>query len=152
MQTSLTERYWIKIAIREGQSAYENGEIPAGAVITLNNKIIGKGQNYVKRLCDPTAHAEIIAISAASQFVSSSHLTHATIYTTIEPCLMCFGAITNAKIERIVYLVNQPKFGFTNFINPKLIKVKITKIDMPEEEKLILSFYREIFGRNAFNL
>jgi len=109
------DKYFMRIAIKEAQKAYEQNEIPIGAVIVWNNKIIGKGYNQTEILQDPTAHAEIIAITAATQNLGAKYLQQASLYVTVEPCIMCIGAIYWAKIKRIVWATAEPKTGFWQF-------------------------------------
>jgi len=98
-------------AIKEAQKAFEEGEVPIGAVVVHNGKVIGRGHNQTERLRDPTAHAEIIAITAAAAYLKNWRLNEASIYVTVEPCIMCSGAIVLARIREIVYAIEDPKFG-----------------------------------------
>ena len=99
-------------ALGLAQEAMLADEVPMGAVVVYDNQIIGKGYNQVKTLKDPTAHAEMIAITAACQYLGSSYLKGAKIYITAEPCTMCMGAIKHARIEHIVYGCPEPRHGF----------------------------------------
>lgn len=98
-------------ALSEAEKAYEKGEIPVGAVIVLDGKIISRAHNQKETTFDPTAHAEILAIREASQILGTWRLTEATLYITKEPCIMCSGAIVNARIKRVVYGCDDPKGG-----------------------------------------
>ncbi|OQX56201.1 MAG: tRNA-specific adenosine deaminase [Candidatus Cloacimonas sp. 4484_209] len=98
-------------AYREALKAFDEDEVPIGAVVVQNNVIIGRGHNRVEGLRDPTAHAEIIAISAACNTIGDWRLADSAIFVTVEPCLMCIGAIINARIEKVVYGIREPKFG-----------------------------------------
>ncbi len=111
----MTERDKIYMleALKEAQRAFDEDEVPVGAVIVHNGRIIGRGHNQTERLKDPTAHAEIIAITAAASFLKNWRLNGASIYVTIEPCIMCSGAIVLARIKEIVYALEDPKFGGT---------------------------------------
>jgi len=102
---------WMKSALREAQRAFDTGEVPVGAVIVLEGKIIGRGYNQVERLKDPTAHAEMIAITAASNHLQSKRLDKCTLYVTMEPCPMCAGAIVLAKIPTLVFGAFDTKAG-----------------------------------------
>ena len=93
----------MKKALKLAEKAFQRNEIPVGAIIVFKNRIIGKGYNQKEKFKDPTAHAEIIAISAASSTVENWRLTKSTIYITKEPCAMCAGAIVNARISRVVF-------------------------------------------------
>jgi tRNA(adenine34) deaminase len=113
---NLSDEFWMSFALAEAQQAKSVDEVPIGAVIVLNNTIIGRGFNQPIRLCDPTAHAEILALREAALRIENYRLTEATIYVTIEPCAMCAGAIVNARIKRIVYGAVEPRQGAVNSI------------------------------------
>jgi tRNA(adenine34) deaminase len=106
----LDEQY-IQKAIQQAQIAAENGDVPIGAVIVYQNQIIGKAYNQREQLNDPTAHAEIIALTQAASFIGSWRLHGCTIYVTLEPCPMCAGALVLARIDRLVYGCDDPKTG-----------------------------------------
>jgi tRNA(adenine34) deaminase len=93
----------MQYALKEAEQAYDKGEIPIGAVIVFDNRIIAKGHNQVETLRDPTAHAEIIAITSAAEYLSSKVLLGCTMYVTLEPCSMCAGAIVLAKLEGLFF-------------------------------------------------
>lgn len=105
------EQYMMQ-ALREARKAFEEGEVPVGAVIVMDNRIIARGYNQVEKLNDPTAHAEILALTSAFHFLGSKYLPEATIYITVEPCLMCAGALYWSKIGRIVYGADDEKNGY----------------------------------------
>jgi tRNA(adenine34) deaminase len=105
------DRRWMKRALMEAEQAYEEGEVPIGAVVVNQEGIIGRGHNRVEALGDPTAHAEMLAITAACDTVSEKFLTDATLYVTVEPCPMCAGAIVWARIERLVFGAFDEKAG-----------------------------------------
>ncbi len=98
-------------ALKEAEYSLEEDEVPIGAVVVYNNRIIGKGHNQVENLSDATAHAEIIAITAASNHLKNKVLSECDIYVTIEPCIMCIGAITLSKIRNLYFAVYEPKTG-----------------------------------------
>ena len=102
---------WMKEAFKEGLRAKEEGEVPVGAIIVKDDAIIGRGHNRVEGLDDPTAHAEIIAIGAACNTVKNWRLNGCILYVTVEPCMMCGGAIIHSRIDKVVYGVKEPKFG-----------------------------------------
>ena len=108
--TPLDQRF-MEAALAEARAAASDGEVPVGAVIAWDGRIIGRGRNRVETTQDPTAHAEILAIGAASQTVKSWRLDEATLYVTLEPCQMCAGAIVLARIPRLVYGARDPKAG-----------------------------------------
>mgnify|MGYP002633059903 FL=1 len=95
--------YWMEQAFREAEKAYVTKEVPVGAIVVLNNQIIGRGYNQREALNDPTAHAEILAITAAANHLNDWRLKDATLYVTLEPCPMCAGAILNARIPKLVF-------------------------------------------------
>ena len=108
--------YFMKRAFREAQLAWEKGEVPVGAVVVAQNRIIGRAHNLTETLTDVTAHAEMQAITAASNLLSSKYLNECTLYVTIEPCVMCAGALGWAQLERLVYGAPDEKRGFTRFV------------------------------------
>ena len=101
----------MKLAIEQAQIAEENGDVPIGAVVVYQNKIIGRAYNQREQLQDPTAHAEIIALTQAAAFIESWRLHGCTMYVTLEPCTMCAGALVLARIDRLVYGCDDPKTG-----------------------------------------
>lgn len=107
--------YFMKLALAEAQKALEKGEVPVGAVVVSNNRVIAKAHNQTELLNDVTAHAEIIAITAASDYLGSKYLTDCTLFVTLEPCIMCAGALKWSQISRIVYGAGDEKHGFMNY-------------------------------------
>lgn len=101
----------MKMALREAEAAASEGEVPVGAVIVKDGRVIGRGRNRTEGAVDPTAHAEILAIGAAAEAVESWRLGGTTLYVTLEPCFMCAGAIVLARIERLVFGATDPKAG-----------------------------------------
>jgi len=142
--------FYLHEAIKEARKALKFGEVPIGAVIVKNNKIVGRGFNRKEFLQTPTAHAEIIAIEDAAKRLNSWRLTGTTLYSTVEPCIMCCGAIIQARIEKVVYSIPDPKFGgieslFSIFSNENLNhKVKVEKYPLEEPEKLLKEFFRNL--------
>lgn len=104
--------YFMQQALKEAVLAYEADEVPVGAVVVMNNKIIARGHNQVELLKDATAHAEILALTSAFHKLGAKYLPNATLYVTVEPCLMCCGAMYWSKIGRIVYGTDDEKNGF----------------------------------------
>ena len=102
---------WMREALREAQAAGAAGEVPVGAVVVWAERIIGRGRNRKEALADPTAHAEILALREAGSARGGWRLSGATLYCTLEPCCMCAGALVNARVERLVYAVRDPKTG-----------------------------------------
>lgn len=99
------------IALREALNAYEDGEVPVGAVVVKDGRVIGRGFNQRETLKDPTAHAEMLALTAAAEAVGDWRLENCDLYVTLEPCPMCAGAIVNARVRRVVYGATDPKAG-----------------------------------------
>jgi tRNA(adenine34) deaminase len=108
----MTDEYYMMLALKEAKKAFEEGEVPVGAIIVLNEKVIAHGQNMVEKLNDPTAHAEMIALTSAFNLVGSKYLPEATLYITLEPCLMCAGAIYWSRIGKVVYGADDEKNGY----------------------------------------
>jgi tRNA(adenine34) deaminase len=108
----MTEEQYMKQALREAQKAFEEDEVPVGAIVVMNDRIIARGYNQVEKLNDSTAHAEIIALTAAFNFLGSKYLPEATLYVTVEPCVMCSGALYWSKIGRVVYGTSDEKNGY----------------------------------------
>ena len=100
------------LALKEARKAFDEGEVPIGAVIVMNEKVIARGYNQVEKLKDPTAHGEIIALTSAFNFLGAKYLPEGTIYITVEPCVMCAGAIYWSQIKRIVYGADDEKNGY----------------------------------------
>ena len=114
--------YFMKKALEEAEKAFEEGEIPVGAIITINNMIIAKTHNLTEKLNDVTAHAEIQAITAASEFLGGKYLKNCTLYITLEPCVMCAGALYWSQIGKIVCSARDEKRGYHlygNLLHPK---------------------------------
>lgn len=148
----MTDEFFMKKALAEAQTAYEAGEIPVGAVVVMNDKIIAKGYNQVELLQDCTAHAEMIALTAAFSQMGSKYLPEAVLYVTLEPCLMCCGALYWSKIGRIVYGAADEKNGFRHYFKEKQgdphcvlhPKTKISHGILAEEcADLMKSFFKE---------
>lgn len=130
-------------ALLQAEAAYEAGEIPVGAVIVANDRIIARAHNRTEKLKDVTAHAEIIALTAASEFLGSKYLTDCTLYVTLEPCIMCAGALAWSQLTRLVYGASDDKRGFMRYgkalLHPK------TKVEygilMEECAELMQAFF-----------
>ena len=138
----------MKQALREAQLAFDESEVPVGAIIVINNKIIARGHNEVEKLNDPTAHAEIIALTSAFNFLGAKYLPDATLYVTVEPCLMCAGAMYWSKIGRIVWGADDEKNGHrrtTKEVSPFHQKAEITKGILKEEcARLMKDFFKQM--------
>jgi tRNA(adenine34) deaminase len=108
----LPDEYFMRQALAEARRALAAGEIPIGAVVVLDGQIIGRGYNQTEQLHDVTAHAEMLAITAAANFLGNKYLTHCTLYVTVEPCVMCAGASAWAQLGTVVFGASEPKTGY----------------------------------------
>jgi tRNA(adenine34) deaminase len=115
MLTLFTDDYFMKQAIREAEKALELGEVPVGAIIVCQNQIIAKAHNQSQALHDVTAHAEMIAITSACSYLGGKYLIDCTMYVTLEPCVMCAGALFWSQISRVVYGASDEKRGFMRY-------------------------------------
>jgi len=142
----MAEEYFMKMALKEAEKAFEEGEVPVGAVVVIGGKIISRGYNMVEKLNDPTAHAEIIALTSAFNSLGSKYLPDATIYVTLEPCLMCAGALHWSKIGKIVWGAEDIKNGhqvYTGDRNPFHVKTQIlTGLLAEESAQLMKDFFK----------
>lgn len=143
--------YFMSIALKEAWKAYDLGEVPVGAILVHHTKIIGKGYNQVEQLKDPTAHAEMIAISAGANHLESKRLVNCTLYVTLEPCPMCSGAIIHSRIDQLVFGAFDEKWGccstLYNLLEDKRFnhQVKIISgIKEQESESLLKSFFNNL--------
>ena len=135
---------FMKDALREAVAAAAEDEVPIGAVIVCRGRIIGKGHNMTERLNDPTAHAEMIAITAATEAIGGKYLNDCTLYVTVEPCPMCAGALAWSQIGRVVYGASDPKRGFSQF-SPSLMHPKTAVVSGVLEDEcgsLVSDFFR----------
>ena len=140
-----TDEKYMREALREAALAAGDGEVPVGAVIVCNGRIIGRGHNMTERLGDPTAHAEMIALTAATQTLGGKYLEGCTIYVTVEPCSMCASAPGWAHVSEVVYGADDPKRGYSLF-SPSLLhpRTKVRKGIMSEEcGNLMSGFIRD---------
>ena len=115
MLSVFSDEYYMKQAYQEAQQAFEADEIPIGAVVVCNNKVIARAHNQTETLNDVTAHAEMLAITAAANALGAKYLDECTLYVTLEPCPMCAGALSHAHIGKVVWAANDPKNGFSRF-------------------------------------
>lgn len=128
------DEHYMRLALNEAKKAYDLDEIPIGAVVVCQGKVIGKGHNLTEQLNDVTAHAEMQAFTAATQTLGGKYLRDCTLYVTIEPCVMCAGASFWTQVSRIVYGANEDKRGFTrikeNLLHPKtLLKSGVLSVE-----------------------
>jgi tRNA(adenine34) deaminase len=141
-----SDEYFMEIALSLAEEAAEAGEIPVGAVVVCRNRIIGKGRNQTEELNDVTAHAEILAITAATQYLGGKYLSDCTLYVTLEPCVMCAGALFWSQIGRLVIGAADPKRGYSR-IQPSLLHPKTrleTSVLANESQELLTKFFRRL--------
>lgn len=143
----MNDEHFMRQALVQAQNAFDEDEVPIGALVVINNKIIARGYNQVEKLQDPTAHAEIIALTSAFNYLGSKYLVDASLYVTIEPCLMCAGALYWSKIGRIVYGAADEKNGYLHITkenSPFHPKTELVKGVLQEEcAELIKAFFKQ---------
>ncbi|MCS6804244.1 MAG: tRNA adenosine(34) deaminase TadA [Acidobacteriota bacterium] len=144
------DHVWMQFALDEAEDALKRDEVPIGAVVVLEERIIGRGHNRVITDHDPTAHAEIVALRDAAQTIENYRLVDATLYVTIEPCAMCAGALVNARIKRLVYGAKDEKAGAVESVfgictDPRLNHQVQVQGGVLEQEcrEIIQSFFRQ---------
>ena len=147
---------FMRQAFRQAELAYDAGEVPIGCVIVQEGRIVGRGHNQVEQLHDPTAHAEILAITAACETLENWRLENCTLYITLEPCPMCAGAILNARVARIVYAVPDQRFGAcgtrTNVIEGNALNRAVLVqggLQAQDSLELIRQFFQEMRARKG---
>lgn len=147
----LSDEYFMNEALKEAHKAFDDDEVPVGAVVVCENRIIARGYNQTERLNDVTAHAEMIATTAAANNLNSKYLNECTIYVTLEPCVMCAGAIAWAQYGKLIFAASDEQKGFTQ-MQGKVLHPK-TKIDsgiMAEfASELLVKFFEEKRKRNT---
>lgn len=144
--TAQTDEKYMRLALNEAREALNNDEVPIGAVIVAGGAIVGRGHNLVETLTDVTAHAEIQALTAASATLGGKYLPDCTIYVTVEPCVMCAGALAWSQIGRIVYGASDPKRGYTT-VGGRILhpKTQVTAgVLVAECEKLMSEFFSKL--------
>jgi tRNA(adenine34) deaminase len=146
----MTDRDFMQAALDEARAAGEAGEVPIGAVVVREGAIVARGQNRVLRDVDPTAHAEIVALRAAATAVGNYRLNGCTLYVTLESCAMCAGAMTHARLERLVFAADDPKAGACGSVldvlnHPRLNhQMQVEQGILAEESaELLRGFFRE---------
>ncbi|CCH56391.1 CMP/dCMP deaminase zinc-binding protein [Fibrisoma limi BUZ 3] len=142
----LTDEYFMEIALSLAEEAAAEGEIPVGALVVCRNRIIGKARNQTEQLNDVTAHAEMLAITAATQHLGGKYLTDCTLYVTLEPCVMCAGALFWSQISRLVIGADDPKRGYSRLSAPVLHpKTRVETGVLAEESRALLTkFFRQL--------
>ncbi len=143
-----SDEYFMQQALKEAKIAFDEGEVPIGAVVVANGKIISRGHNETEKLNDPTAHAEMIALTSAFSHIGAKYLPDATLYVTVEPCLMCAGALYWSKITRIVWGADDEKNGHKRIAkneNPFHQKAEVTQGVLKEEcAQLMKDFFKQM--------
>ena len=129
-----TDEYFMKQALTEARTAASKGEVPVGAVIVCNNQIIARAHNQTETLNDTTAHAEMLAITAATSILGAKYLTNCTLYVTVEPCVMCAGAIGWSQISSVVYGASDAKRGFQQYAPQAMHPKTVIKTGILKEE------------------
>lgn len=141
-----SDEHYMKQALKQAEMAYEKGEVPVGAVVVVENTIIAKSHNMTEQLTDVTAHAEMLAITAAFDAIGGKYLNECTLYVTLEPCVMCAGALFWAQLGRLVYAAEDPKRGFS--LHPKKILHPRTETDhgllKSQSEELLRQFFARL--------
>lgn len=140
------DEHYMRLALQQAQYAYDDGEVPVGALIIIGSKIIARAHNQVERLSDPTAHAEILAVTSACNNLGAKYLPDATLYVTVEPCHMCAGALYWTKISRVVFGATDIKNGYHHFCgnnNPFHPKTEIVRGVLAEDcATLMKNFFK----------
>jgi len=144
MQTIFTDEYFMRIAYTEAKSAFDKGEIPVGAVIVTNNKIIAKSHNLTEVLNDVTAHAEMQAITAGANSLGGKYLTDCTLYVTLEPCAMCAGALYWSQVLRVVFGAPDEKRGYRAMGGRLHPKTTVSQGIMEQEcSEIVKEFFKQ---------
>jgi tRNA(adenine34) deaminase len=141
-----TDEYFMREAMKEAQKAYEIGEVPVGAVVVCRNRIIARAHNQTEKLTDATAHAEMLAVTSAANYLGSKYLNECTLYVTLEPCVMCAGALHWVQLQKLVFGASDIQRGYslveTPLLHPKTQVVKGIKGD--ESKLMIDEFFKRL--------
>lgn len=146
--SELDHHYWMRHALSLAEQAQASGEVPIGAVVVVNNQSIGEGWNQSVMCHDPTAHAEIIALRQAGRHQKNYRLVNATLYVTLEPCMMCVGAIMHSRIRGLVYGAPDPKKGGVAFLT-RMMNIRVKRIDIKTDvlsqtcSKMLMDFFQQ---------
>ncbi len=145
MLSVFSDEYFMEKALQEAELAYEKGEVPVGAVVVCENQVIARAHNQTEQLRDVTAHAEVLALTAASNFLNSKYLRGCTLYVTLEPCVMCAGALYWSQLGRLVYGAADDKRGFMQY--GKRLLHPHTQVEygilLEESGRLLKAFFRQ---------
>lgn len=141
-----SDEYFMNEALKEAQIAFDRGEVPVGAVVVSSNTIIAKGHNLTETLNDVTAHAEIQVITASSEYLAAKFLNDCTLYVTLEPCIMCAGAISWARFKKVVIGAKDEKKGFSKISNEILPSSMETKFGVLESKcsDILSQFFKKL--------
>ena len=134
----LSDEYFMNEALKEAQKAFDVEEVPVGAVIVIQNRIIARAHNMTEQLNDVTAHAEMIAITSASNYLGAKYLIDCTLYVTLEPCIMCAAALKWAQLGRIMYAAEDPREGFSCMGEPILHKKTVVTAGILKDQSTVL--------------
>ena len=137
------DKYYMKQALAEARKAFERGEVPVGSVVVCQNRVIARSHNLTETLNDVTAHAEMQAITAASDYLGGKYLTNCTLYVTVEPCVMCAGAIAWAQMGKLIYGAGDEKKGYSRLAPTALHPKTVVEKGVMEEE--CASIMKEFF-------
>ncbi|MCB0381245.1 MAG: nucleoside deaminase [Flavobacteriales bacterium] len=144
MLSVFSDEYFMKEALKEAQKAFDEDEVPVGAIVVCDNKIIARAHNMTEKLNDVTAHAEMLAITSTTNFLGGKYLNECTIYVTLEPCVMCAGALYWSQVKKIVYAASDEKRGFNsigkNILHPKTEVIANTLSN--ESTELLTTFFK----------
>jgi tRNA(adenine34) deaminase len=141
-----TDEYFMREALKEAQKAFEINEVPVGAVVVCKNRIIARAHNQTEKLTDATAHAEMLAVTAAANYLGSKYLTECILYVTLEPCVMCAGALHWVQMQKLIYGASDIQRGYSLVNSPLLHpKTEVVKGVKAEESKaLVDQFFKRI--------
>ena len=141
-----TDDYFMQEALKEAQKALTQGEVPVGVVVVANNRIIARAHNQTEKLTDATAHAEMLAVTAAANFLGAKYLTECTLYVTLEPCVMCAGALHWVQLGKLVFGASDVQRGYSLLKSPVLHgKTEVIRgVKEEESRQLINTFFKSI--------
>jgi tRNA(adenine34) deaminase len=141
-----TDEYFMREALKEAQKALEISEVPVGAIVACRNRIIARAHNQTEKLTDATAHAEMIAVTSAANFLGSKYLNECTLYVTLEPCVMCAGALHWVQLQKLVFGASDLQRGYTLVGKPLLHPKTTVKsgVQADEAKKLIDTFFKRL--------
>jgi tRNA(adenine34) deaminase len=141
-----TDEYFMREALKEAMKALEIGEVPVGAVVVCQNRIIARAHNQTEKLTDATAHAEMLAITAAANYLGSKYLSECTLYVTLEPCVMCAGALHWSQLQKLVFGASDVQRGYSLISSPLLhAKTEVVRgVKADECKKMVDTFFKSI--------